>query len=159
MKALATILAVMAATLFFMNGCVSNQQWDGAANTTGDISRLGNVGIGTTEPGDNKLAVNGKIRAKEVVVETGWSDFVFEDNYILMTLENVESYIEENKHLPDIPSAKEIEENGISLGKSQALLLQKIEELTLHIIEQNKRIYKLEQEVEAAKRKYGGGSK
>jgi len=113
----------------------------------------GNVGIGTTMPGAYKLAVNGNIRAKEIVVDTGWSDFVFEDNYELMNLNKVEDYIEENGHLPDIPSAKQIEVNGVSLGKSQALLLQKIEELTLYIIEQNKRINKLEQEVAAAKRK------
>ena len=78
----------------------------------------GNVGIGTTNPGSYKLAVNGKIRAKEVVVETGWSDFVFEDDYELKPLNEVEIFIQTHKHLPDIPSAEEVSENGVALGES-----------------------------------------
>ena len=103
-----------------------------------------NVGIGTTSP-TNKLEVNGKIRSKEVIVEaTGWPDYVFETDYDLPTLAEIEAYINTHKHLPEIPSAKEIEENGLTLGEMNALLLKKIEELTLHIIEQEKRIKKLE---------------
>lgn len=98
----------------------------------------GNVGIGTTNPGSYKLAVNGKIRAKDVVVETGWSDFVFEDDYELKPLNEVEIFIQTHKHLPDIPSAEEVSENGVALGDMQALLLQKIEELTLYMIEMDK---------------------
>lgn len=104
----------------------------------------GNVGIGTTNPGTFKLAVNGNIRAKEIKVETGWSDFVFEDDYDLRTLEEVEGFIKTNKHLPEIPSAKEVKENGVELGEMDSKLLQKIEELTLYIIDQEKRIKKLE---------------
>ncbi|WP_299220848.1 hypothetical protein [uncultured Aquimarina sp.] len=100
----------------------------------------GNVGIGTINPGAWKLAVNGKIRAKEIKVETGWSDFVFYDNYKLPTLKEVENHIEENGHLKDIPSAKEVEENGIFLGEMDSKLLQKIEELTLYTIQQQKEI-------------------
>lgn len=100
----------------------------------------GNVGIGTTNPGSWKLAVNGKIRAKEIKVETTWSDFVFYDNYTLPTLTEVEKHIKENRHLKDIPSADEVAENGIYLGEMDAKLLQKIEELTLYAIEQEKRI-------------------
>lgn len=108
---------------------------------------LGNMAIGTSNiNGTYKLSVNGKIRAKEVVVETGWSDFVFEEDYNLKSLKEVESFIKENKHLPDVPSEKEVTENGVSIGEMQSTLLQKIEELTLYVIEQDKRIEKLEQE-------------
>ena len=107
------------------------------------ISANGNVGIGTTNPGSWKLAVNGKIRAKEVKVETGWSDFVFYDDYELPTLEEVEMHIEEKGHLKDIPSEKEVEENGILLGEMNSKLLQKIEELTLYTIQQQKEIEEL----------------
>jgi hypothetical protein len=98
----------------------------------------GRVGIGTTDPGSYELAVKGEIRAYEVVVETGWSDYVFEDDYQLTPLDEVERYINENKHLPGIPSAAEIEANGVSLGDMQAKLLEKIEELTLHLIDLKK---------------------
>jgi hypothetical protein len=97
----------------------------------------GNVGIGTTNPTE-KLAVNGKIRAKEVIVDTGWSDYVFADGYKLQSLADVEAQIKTNKHLPGVPSAQEVAEKGVSLGDMQALLLGKIEELTLHLISQEK---------------------
>tara|TARA_Y100001960_G_C14681773_1_gene831574 strand:- start:479 stop:1129 length:651 start_codon:yes stop_codon:yes gene_type:complete len=100
----------------------------------------GNVGIGTHNPGTWKLAVNGKIRAKEIKVETDWSDFVFEDHYRLPTLKEVEEFIQKNGHLKDIPSAKDVEENGVLLGEMDSKLLQKIEEMTLYIIDQNKEI-------------------
>jgi hypothetical protein len=105
------------------------------------ISETGNVGIGLTAPNE-KLTVNGKIRAKEIKVETGgvWADYVFEPTYKLMSLKETEAFIKKNKHLPNIPSAREVEENGVELGNNQALLLAKIEELTLHIIELEKRI-------------------
>ncbi|MGS2765228.1 hypothetical protein [Sinomicrobium sp. M5D2P9] len=102
------------------------------------LAIAGNVGIGTVNPGDWKLAVNGNIRAKEVKVETGWSDFVFEKTYKLPTLKEVEQYIEEHGHLKDIPSAGEVEKNGILVGEMHARLLQKIEELTLYTIQQQK---------------------
>ena len=98
----------------------------------------GNVGIGTTTP-DSKLAVNGTIHSKEVKVDmTGWSDFVFKKDYSLPTLEEVEKHIAEKGHLENIPNEKEVLENGINLGEINAKLLQKIEELTLYIIDMNK---------------------
>ncbi len=101
------------------------------------IERDGNIGIGTSTP-DYKLDVLGTIRANEVKVATGWSDFIFEPDYELKSLDQVEEFIEAYGHLPDIPSAEEVEENGISLGDMDAKLLQKIEELTLYMLEMKK---------------------
>lgn len=106
----------------------------------------GSVAIGTVNPGTHALAVEGTIGAREVKVNTDvWPDFVFEEDYELQPLSEIETFIKENKHLPDIPSEAEVKENGISVGEMNAKLLQKIEELTLYILEQNKRIEKLEE--------------
>ena len=113
----------------------------------GQVSRFGgNVGIGTINP-TYKLSVNGKVRCKEVVVESDWADYVFNKEYSLPDLNHVEKYINENKHLPNIPSAKEIEQDGLSLGEVQKKMMEKIEELTLYLIEANKRIEKLEKKL------------
>lgn len=98
------------------------------------INSNGNVGIGTTNPGAYKLAVVGSIRAQEIVVDTGWADFVFEDSYELPPLNEVEQYISQNKHLPGIPTAAQVEGKGVSVGNITSKLLQKIEELTLYVI-------------------------
>ncbi len=98
----------------------------------------GAVGIGTYTTAGYKLAVNGNIRSKEVVVETGWADFVFAKEYKLLPLSEVESFIKTNKHLPDVPSAIEIQTNGLKVGEMQTKAMQKIEELTLYIIEMKK---------------------
>ena len=104
----------------------------------------GNVGIGTTANPSYKLSVNGNIRSKEVVVEIGWADYVFNKKYKLKPLIEVEKFIEQNKHLPGIPSAAEVEKNGLNLGDIQKKMMEKIEELTLYIIQLNKRIEELE---------------
>ena len=115
------------------------------------ITPAGNVGIGTTKP-QSLLTVNGTITSKEVKVTLeGWSDFVFEPGYDLPTLEEVEEHIKEHKHLPDVPNEAEVKENGLSLGESNAVLLQKIEELTLYLIEQNKEIKSLKEEIKELK--------
>jgi len=107
----------------------------------------GNFGIGTTTMGSHKLAVEGSIGAREIKVEAnGWSDFVFENTYQLPSLKEVENHIQQKGHLKDIPSAKEVEENGIFLGEMDAKLLQKIEELTLYTIAQEKKILSLEKQ-------------
>jgi hypothetical protein len=100
----------------------------------------GNVGIGTTNP-SHKLSVNGTVRAREMIVDnTNWSDYVFADNYKLQSLAEVEAAIKTNKHLPGVPSAQEVSEKGVSIGDIQAVLLAKIEELTLHVIAQQKEL-------------------
>lgn len=100
------------------------------------------VGIGTTSFTDGTdtyhLSVNGNIRADRVKVYTTWADYVFEDGYGLPTLEEVEKHIQDKGHLKDVPSAAQVEANGIELGEMNKILLQKIEELTLYTIEQNK---------------------
>jgi len=108
----------------------------------------GSVGVGTADTKGFKFAVKGNIGAEEVQVKANyWSDFVFNDDYKLKDLEEVESFIEENNHLPDIPSEKEVKDKGINLGDMDAKLLQKIEELTLYIIEMNKEVKTLNQKV------------
>ena len=87
------------------------------------------------------------IRTEEVKVDIAggvWADYVFEDDYELLPLEEVGAFIEENGHLPNVPSAQEVEERGIRLGEMDAKMLEKIEELTLYILEQNERIKELE---------------
>ena len=96
----------------------------------------GNVGIGTTNP-QYLLSVKGTVGAEEfIVTNTGWSDYVFQPGYRLRSLSEVSSYIQANHHLPDIPSEAEVKEKGVSVGAMQAKLLAKVEELTLHMIQQ-----------------------
>jgi hypothetical protein len=106
----------------------------------------GNIGIGTTEPGSYKLAVEGTIGARRVKVTQGtWADFVFQPDYKLPALSEVEQYINANQHLPEIPSAAEVEKEGLDLGEMNKKLLQKVEELTLYLIEQQKTIKALQE--------------
>lgn len=141
----------------FYSGYLGDDKWAGIASVAEDLHsnktalsfyagqtekmRLawnGNVGIGTATPNE-KLSVNGNIRAREIKVEaTNWPDYVFEEGYNVGTLETLEGYIKANKHLPDIPAAREVKENGVELGEMNKLLLKKIEELTLYIIELKK---------------------
>ncbi|NQX41300.1 hypothetical protein SAMN05421820_107158 [Pedobacter steynii] len=102
------------------------------------LSISGNVGIGTTNPKE-KLSVNGNIRAREIKVEVGnWPDYVFSKAHQISPLKEIEKHITEKGHLPGIPSASEVSKEGISLGEMNAKLLEKIEELTLHLIKENK---------------------
>ncbi len=106
------------------------------------------IGAGNVHQNDYSLAVDGKILAKEIYVTTqNWPDYVFKPDYNLMSLDDVKKYIDENSHLPEVPSAEEIEETGINSAEMDKLLLRKIEELTIHIIEQNKKIEELQNQV------------
>ncbi|MDQ0638312.1 hypothetical protein QF042_001877 [Pedobacter sp. W3I1] len=108
----------------------------------------GNFGIGTINPQD-KLTVAGKIGAQEIKVSTNaGADFVFEPGYKLPDLNELEKFVKTNKHLPEIPTAKEMIENGINLGELNVKLLQKVEELTLHLIEKDKQMSALQAVVE-----------
>mgnify|MGYP003575864298 CR=1 FL=1 len=100
-----------------------------------------NIGIGTTSPGE-KLTVNGKIHAKEVKVDLNVPapDYVFEEHYKLPRLKDIKNYITQYKHLPEVPSAREMKKNGIDLSEMNMLLLKKVEELTLHLIEKEQKI-------------------
>ncbi|MBP1221763.1 hypothetical protein [Flavobacterium sp. 1355] len=121
--------------------------WDSYGNRKMVLNANGSLGIGTTATGNHKLAVEGSIGAREIKVQaTGWSDFVFKKEYTLPTLEEVEKHIAEKGHLENIPNEEEVLKNGINLGEMNAKLLQKIEELTLYVIEQNKRLDKVEKE-------------
>ena len=105
------------------------------------IDNTGNISIGTTDSKGYRLAVNGSaIFTKAVIKQNGnWPDYVFTNDYNLQPLSQVEQFIKTNKHLPEIPSAKGVEKNGLDIGDNQTLLLKKIEELTLYLIEQNKK--------------------
>ena len=110
----------------------------------------GSIGIGTTKVSGYKLSVNGKIRASDdikVYIESEWSDFVFEKDYHLRSLEEVDAYIKKHGHLPEIPSAAAVKSEGFDLGAMDAKLLQKIEEITLHLIDLKKENDILKKEV------------
>jgi hypothetical protein len=115
----------------------------------------GNVGIGVDPANINasyKLSVCGAIRAQAITVNTGWCDFVFDKDYKLRSIEEVESFINTNGHLPEIPTTADVEKNGVSLGDVQAKLLQKVEELTLYVIDLNRQNQKLQAQVNELKK-------
>ncbi len=127
-------LRVNGSRALWYNGTYFSWGFDGEYNIFN--SRVG-IGVGTPHP-DYMLSVNGKIRAKEVRVESGWADFVFDAEYQLPTLDSVEQFIAANGHLPGIPSAETISTEGLEVGAVQTLMMQKIEELTLYMIELKK---------------------
>lgn len=112
------------------------------SNTKFAIAEDGSVGINTSITKGHTLAVKGDIIAEEVLVALydDWPDYVFESNYELRDLLELDKYIQENKHLPAIPSAEEVKENGFSLGEMDAKLLEKVEELTLYVIQLKKEL-------------------
>lgn len=153
----------------FILESTDGSQWDVATNNGGTFSlyqpstgqiRLavdasGNVGIGTTITKGYKLAVAGStgIVAEKVVVkqQINWPDYVFKHSYKLPPLQDVETFIKKYNHLPDVLSAKEVEEEGLDLAQNQKALLKKIEELTLYVIEQGKQIRELQRKTQNQK--------
>lgn len=124
-------------------------------DVAGNVNLSTNITIGgVTAPWykanstDSTLRINGTIYSKEINVRTNvWADHVFSNGYQLPSLSSVEQYINTNKHLPEIPSEQEVKTNGVDLAQMNVLLLKKVEELTLHMIEQEKRIQELENHV------------
>jgi hypothetical protein len=122
------------------------------------LTLAGSVGIGTTNPGSYKLAVAGKIAATgevKVFVDgtTNFPDYVFDPSYKLPTLEETEKYIQENHHLPEVPTAADIAKDGMSLNEMNIILLKKVEELTLHLIEMKKDSEAIRKENEELKKR------
>nr|WP_068890588.1 hypothetical protein [Pedobacter panaciterrae] len=126
--------------------------WRGGGTSALKIISNGNIGIGTASPAE-KLSVNGKIRAHEIKVETAnWPDYVFTKDYHLPSLSETEQHIKDKGHLQGIPSAEEVKANGVDLGEMNAKLLKKIEELTLYLIEQDKKITELQKQNKSYKK-------
>ncbi|MGD8782231.1 MAG: tail fiber protein [Ignavibacteria bacterium] len=125
------------AVLFLIFSNLTFSQW--LTNGSNIFFNSGNVGIGTTRP-DETLTVKGKIHAEEIIVDLNVPhlDYVFEEDYKLKSIRELEQYVKTNKHLPGIPTSEEVKENGLSLGEMQTKLLEKIEELTLYTISQEK---------------------
>lgn len=123
---------------------------------TGGLDRVfvdnnGNMSIGSSQvAGGYKLSVDGKIIAEEMRIQnsTAWPDYVFKSDYNLWSLDEIKLFIEKNKHLPGIPAASEIEKEGIPVGKMQTLMMEKIEELTLHLIKTQEQIIQLQNQVD-----------
>ena len=119
--------------IYYRNGINNTSSWGTWRNILME-NESGNVGIGITTP-NHKLEVNGTVRAQGVKVEaTDWPDYVFEEGYELMTLEEVKAYIDKNGHLPGLKPAKEYEDEGVDIMELNQKLLEKVEELTLYII-------------------------
>lgn len=130
----AAIDVMQGADMIFYNGMA-------AYNERMRILGNGNIGIGTSNPGVYKLAVEGTVGARKIkVTQETWADYVFDSAYQLPSLTHVETFIKENKHLPEVPSAANVKKDGLDLGDNQVVLLKKIEELTLYIIQQNKKM-------------------
>lgn len=144
-----TVGGTIHSTGLYVNGVLVSGDlslWERNGSNVFTQSTSDNIGIGTTlvnNPNSYKLAVNGKIGAKEVQIENTsltWPDFVFKSDYKLMNLAEVEAFIKANGHLPEVPSEKQVAEEGIKVSELNAMLLQKIEELTLHLIELKKEV-------------------
>lgn len=122
----------------------TGKSYDGTLYTHGPGLNymFGDLALGTTDTKGYKLSVKGKIRTQEILVEApgNWPDYVFAKDYKLTPLSEVENYIKTNQHLPEMPAAAQVEKEGISLGDMNKKLVQKIEELTLHLIEQDKQL-------------------
>ncbi|HSH67785.1 MAG TPA: hypothetical protein VLB84_18735 [Bacteroidia bacterium] len=133
--------------LFGWSGGALGSKNAGSNNIALSWNSAGNVGIGAPNTGPYKLTVEGVLGARALKITlASWADFVFNNDYELKSLSEVEDFIKENKHLPEMPTSAEIEKEGLDVGEIQAKQMQKIEELTLYVIELNKKVEKLEKE-------------
>jgi len=143
---------------FHSNG---NTYWGNSTTYTMTLTKLGQLrmaelAVGGTLKNGSKMSVNGKMSAKEVeVTVSNWPDYVFRKDYELKPLSEVEEYINEHGHLPEIPKASEVETEGVSLGEMNKLLLKKVEELTLHLIEKDKQVADLEKRMQKMENENG----
>lgn len=139
------------------NDAISYIDFKGSANTSSDfngrIKYIDGDGFYMSSAGPNTLNVNGRLRAKEIKVELGgyWADYVFAKDYKLRTLPEVEAFLKENHHLPNIPSAAIVESEGLDVASMMAKQMEKIEELTLYMIDMNKKVENLQRENEQLK--------
>lgn len=127
--------SINASALFVNGSAITGSQWT-TTGTNVSFGLAGNVGIGSSNP-DAKLTVNGTVHAKEVKVDLSvpGPDYVFDKEYNLLSLEDVRNYIATHNHLPEVPSASEMEKNGVNVSEMNMILLKKVEELTLYIME------------------------
>ncbi|REC50370.1 hypothetical protein [Chryseobacterium pennipullorum] len=136
----------------------SGYGWIMSLKANGKLFLGTNPDIVCGDCGDFRMFVKDGIRTEKVKVDVasanGWADYVFDKNYNLKTLEEVETHIKEKGHLPNIPSTAEVLKDGINLGEMNAKLLEKIEELTLYSIEQNKRLKLQSDEIESLKKQF-----
>jgi len=141
--------------LDFANGAASSSRLILSSYNNGYMNEItlvgGRVGIGTSSPRE-ALSVNGSARAKEITVETAnWPDYVFKPSYKLQPLEEIKAYINQNHHLPETPSEKEITEKGLNIGEINKLLMKKVEELTLYLIENKEALKEQQCEIDQLK--------
>lgn len=135
-----------------LNQKIANKEGSRWSEASGNISYPSNVSIGTTVAADGYLlSVEGKAVMEEVniLLKNDWPDYVFKEDYNLRPLKEVEAFVKENNHLPEVPSAAEVHENGIMLGEMNAKLLKKMEEMTLYMIQQADQIEQLQQRLGA----------
>lgn len=148
----ATVLGAFNGNFVFVDG----EDCGDVFSITGGIANANKMRIGGSNltMGSHLLAVNGSAIFTKAFVKlyANWPDYVFEKNYRLLPLRELDLFIKENKHLPNVPTATEVEKDGIDLGANQTVLLKKVEELTLYIIEQDKKIEMLEKQNEQLKK-------
>jgi len=139
----------------FYNGTYNDLDIRALAGTGSQLylKTNGNVSIGTTDGHGYKFAVNGSAIATSMTVKlyANWPDYVFKPTYQLPSLTDVKTYIDKNHHLPDVPVASEVEKNGLNLGEMNKILLQKVEELTLYLIEKDKQLNEQQKTISSVK--------
>ncbi|MDN3581381.1 hypothetical protein [Mucilaginibacter flavus] len=149
-------------TAIFNGTGVYPPQWGGTLPTSANagglyplVVNMGNVGINTIDTKGYKFAVNGNAIATSMTVKlyANWPDFVFKPDYELPALTDIKTYIDQNHHLPEIPSEQEVAQNGLNLGEMNRLLLKKMEEMTLYMVEAKEEINELKKQVKDLKTK------